>query len=282
MAVTIPRVIHQVWLGPNPFPDRFAAFQAGWRHHHPDWEFRFWTEKTLPGELRCSAIAERMRDPVERCDLMRLEVLWREGGVYVDCDFECRRPIDALLEGTGFFVAYIGPNRVNHALMGAVAGHPILDRALDEVRPRLFFGYDKEATGPAFFNRLLAEYPDATIYPAEFFYPNTEEDRERAYAVHHAERSWQDRETMKKTLDKAYRRLERTERTLAAREVSISKLKTLASERKAEIQELQAQVARLNKDLELRRRRGLRARLRHVFTRRAVSAIRRGVAAVRR
>ena len=212
MSQEIPRIIHQVWLGPDPLPEKFARFQHTWRTNHPGWELRFWTEETLPSDLRCTAIYERLRDPVERCDLLRLEAVWREGGVYVDCDFESLRPIDPLLEGRDFFLAYIGPKRVNHALMGAVPGHEILDRALTEVQPRTFHGYDKESTGPAFFNRIIEDYPDVDIYPASHFYPSSDEERAHAYAIHHAERSWQDREAIRMRLDKAHARIEKLER----------------------------------------------------------------------
>lgn len=212
MSQEIPRIIHQVWLGPSPLPEKFARFQQTWRDNHPDWTMRFWTEESLPAGLRCTAIYERLRDPVERCDLLRLEAVWREGGVYVDCDFESLKPIDELLEGRDFFLAYIGPNRVNHALMGATPGHEILDRALTEVQPRAFHGYDKAATGPAFFNRILEDYPRVEIYPAAYFYPSSDEERAEAYAIHHAERSWQDRDAIRLRLDKAHRRIEKLER----------------------------------------------------------------------
>ena len=212
VSAPIPRIIHQVWLGPNPLPERFAVFQEGWRKLHPEWELRFWTEDNLPSELRCRAIAERLRSPVERCDLMRLEALWQFGGVYVDCDFECVRPLDPLLEETTFFAGSIGPESVNHALMGATRAHPIIDRALSEVRPRTMYGYSKEDTGPLFFNRILAEFPEATIYPSSYFHPVNDEERAAAYAIHHAERSWVDRDALAERLAKAHARLEKSER----------------------------------------------------------------------
>jgi inositol phosphorylceramide mannosyltransferase catalytic subunit len=240
----IPRILHQVWLGPKPFPEKFARFQETWLRHHPEWELRFWTEDTLPDDLACAAIYERLREPVERCDLMRLECLHRDGGVYVDCDFECRRAIDPLLEGTDFFLAYIGPNRVNHALMGATPGHAILARALAEVEPREYFGYDKEATGPAFFNRLLAAYEGVTVYPSSFFYPANESEREVAYAIHHAERSWQDGETMRHTLEKAYARLEDVDRARRRTEEKLAKRERQLADTKSEVRELRARLQR--------------------------------------
>ena len=211
MAVRIPRVIHQIWLGPDPLPDKFARFRETWRDLHPGWELRLWTEESLPDDLRCAAVAERLRHPAERADLYRLECLWRWGGVYVDCDFECVRSLEPLLEDLDFFVGYIGPEKINNALIGAVPGHAILERALVEARPRTFHGYDKAAAGPFLLDRVVREFPEAIIFPAAYFYPATDEEREDAYAIHHAERSWQDRDALRQRLDKAHARLEKSE-----------------------------------------------------------------------
>jgi len=212
MAIDIPRVFHQVWVGSSPFPDRFAAFQETWRRHHPDWELRFWTDDNLPDDLVRQEVYDRLRSPVERCDILRLELLRRDGGVYVDADFESLKPIDGLLEGIDFFVAYIGPGRPAHGLMGATPRHPVIERALREIRPVSTHGYDKAATGPPFFNRILADYPGLRIFPSELFYPSSDEERSQsAYADHHAERSWQDATELRRTIEKLQARLEKSE-----------------------------------------------------------------------
>ena len=40
----IPRLFHQIWVGPDPFPEEYAALQQTWRTHNPDWELRFWRD----------------------------------------------------------------------------------------------------------------------------------------------------------------------------------------------------------------------------------------------
>jgi len=189
----IPRVFHQIWLGPEPLPRAYEGYRRSWTKHHPGWELRVWTEANLPDDLERKEIYELLRRPAERSDMLRLELLHRHGGVYLDADFECRRSLEPLLEGVSFFCAYIDPGRVNNALIGSVAGHPLLERGIRELRPRTTFGpVDKEGTGPLFFNRLVAGEPGATIFDAELFYPRTPAEVEGAYAVHHAARSWKE------------------------------------------------------------------------------------------
>lgn len=187
----IPRTFHQIWLGPDPLPAEYAEYQRSWTHHHPDWELRVWTEDNLPDGLRRPEAAEKLRAPAERSDILRLEILSRFGGVYVDTDFECLRPIEPLLEGARFVIGLAKPGRVNNALIGSVAAHPILDRALDDLQPREYHGYDKEAAGPVFLDGVLAGFTDeVTFLDPDLLYPRTAEATEAAYAVHHEARSW--------------------------------------------------------------------------------------------
>jgi inositol phosphorylceramide mannosyltransferase catalytic subunit len=202
----IPRILHQVWLGPNPLPAEFAAYRETWREHNPDWTLELWTEDHLPDALRRGEVYDRLRVPAERADILRLEVLWRFGGVYVDTDFECLRSLEQLLDGVDFFTAYLKPGRVNNAIIGATAGHPILDRALDELSPAETYKYDKEAAGPLFLDRLVKDYPEITIFAPEIFYPATPGERERAVAIHHAARSWKDADGFRQAAARARER----------------------------------------------------------------------------
>jgi mannosyltransferase OCH1-like enzyme len=206
--MVIPRIFHQIWLGPDPFPDDYGAYRESWRRHHPDWELRLWTESNLPENLRRPEAAERLRAPAERADILRLEVVHRFGGVYVDVDIECLRSIEPLLDGVELFIGLAKPGRVNNALLGSVAGHPLLDRALDELSPRAYYGYDKEAAGPKFLDRVLAGHPEVTLIEPEVFYPQTPEEKQHAYAVHYERRSWKEPELLRIDLARAEQKME--------------------------------------------------------------------------
>jgi inositol phosphorylceramide mannosyltransferase catalytic subunit len=188
-------------------PEEYVAYRESWRRHHPSWELRLWTEENLPTDFVREEAYERLRKPAERADIIRLEVLLRFGGVYVDADFECLRSIEPLLDGVEFCTAAIKKGRVSNTLIGTTPRHTILERAVRELRPRTEYGLDKNGTGPLFFNRLVREYPEVTIFPAEYFYPATPTQRERAYAIHHFARSWQEPKDLRRALLKAERQL---------------------------------------------------------------------------
>ena len=206
-VVAIPHVFHQIWLGPDPFPGAYTAYQQTWRDHHPGWELRLWTEENLSQPLRRPEAAERLRVPAERANILRLELLWRFGGVYLDTDLECLRSIEPLIDGVDFFIGLSKPHRVNNALMGSVAGHRLLDEALDRIEPREYYGHDKAATGTRFLDTVLLGQPEVTFLAPELFYPLAEEDKREAYAAHDMARSWKDPELLRVDVQRAERKL---------------------------------------------------------------------------
>ena len=185
------------------------GYRQTWIDHHAGWEVRVWTDDTIPENARRPEVYEPLRGPAERSDILRFELLWRFGGVYVDCDFECLRSIEPMLDGVEFFAAYRKTGRANNTIIGSVASHPLTDRALDEIRPRATYGpVDKEGTGPLFFDRLLAEFPGVTLFEPGVFYPRTHRARDRAHAVHHRARAWKDADGLRSSVRKAQRRLQ--------------------------------------------------------------------------
>jgi mannosyltransferase OCH1-like enzyme len=203
----IPRVFHQIWVGPDPLPDEHGSWSETWTRHHPDWELRLWTDDSLPDGLVRPEVYDLQRSPFERADILRLEVVYRYGGVHVDTDFECLRPIEELIGDAEFFIGYRKPGVVNGALFGAVAGHALLREGLDALEPVEVGGYDKDATGPKFLDRLVEGRAEVTFIDPPYLYPRTPDDFDIAYAVHRKARGWKDEEGLRRSLRKAERRL---------------------------------------------------------------------------
>ena len=214
VRAVVPRIVHQIWVGPEPLPDEFASYVETWRRNHPGWEHRLWTEENLPTDLRWPEALERIRHPAERADILRLELLWRHGGVYADTDLECRRSMEPEIGDAEFFTAYLKPknvdkssDRVNNAFIGSVPGHPLLDRALDELRPQEWHGFDKTGSGSVFFDALVKQFPEVRILPGELIYPSSPREEKAAIAIHHWARSWADAEGFRIATQRAEKRL---------------------------------------------------------------------------
>jgi inositol phosphorylceramide mannosyltransferase catalytic subunit len=207
----IPRVFHQIWLGEEPFP--YAVERETWHRFHPEWAHRLWTEPDLPGDLALTEAANLLRQPAERADILRLELLHRHGGVYFDADFECLKPVDPLLDGVSCFLGLLDSGRVSNAVIGAVPGHPLLAKAMAEVRPRTTYGpVDREGTGPLLIERIRHEVDDITLFEPNVFYATEREQAE--YAFHLSARSWKDEAGLRSDLARAER-----DRTIAREEL---------------------------------------------------------------
>jgi hypothetical protein len=219
----IPRILHFIWIGPDPLPADQRPWIESWKRHHPDWEHRIWTEENLPEDPIRPEIAELLRAPVERADILRLEILYRHGGVYLDTDLECLRPLDAVLEGQDFVGVCHKPGRITNTAIAAEAGHPLLERALEEVRPMEMYWTNaserlKEVAGPLLLDRLVKDFPDVKLLEPPVFFPSTPEEREGAIAVHHMARVWHNTTTLRAAMLRAEKRLEQTRAKLAAEE----------------------------------------------------------------
>ena len=192
-GLQIPRIIHSIWIGDDPLPDEHARLGETWRELHPEWEHRLWTEEHVPAV----PAADRARNVAERADVLRYEILRRHGGVYVDVDVECLRPLDDLLTGVEVFAAYEVPGRLCNAVMGGVAGHPALDRLCHLVAQTVGRGHYPEATATVLLTRAFEPLPEVTLFAAERFYPYLwdqspadAEITDGTYAVHHWAKSW--------------------------------------------------------------------------------------------
>ena len=193
----IPRVIHRIWLGPNPMPAEHERFGETWAEQHPAWEQRLWTDDDLAELAIPAEVTECAKDPSELSDVVRYHVLARYGGVYVDTDFESLRPLDGLLGGVQAFAAFESPGAVGCGLIGCVPGHCAFRRAAHLSVRALEVNTDVRRTGPPLLTHVLWDFPEVTLFPSRLFYPYDWREPHRrlerfadAYAVHHWAMSW--------------------------------------------------------------------------------------------
>ena len=222
LSAMIPRTIHHIWIGPDPLPDDHRPWIKSWKRHHPKWEHRLWTEDNLPEDPIRPEVLERLRAPVERADILRLEILYRQGGVYVDTDLECLRPLDDVIGDADFVGVCLKPGRVTNTFIASVPGHPLLERAMRELRPMeeywtMSSDSDplKQVAGPPLLRRLVRDYPDVKLLEPPLLFPSTPEEREGAVAVHHMARTWHNIAASRAAMLIAERRLKEAKAELA-------------------------------------------------------------------
>ena len=90
----IPKIIHQIWIGPRRFPNKYADWAETWKRLNPSWEYKFWTEKELNSlNFINRNYFDNSKSIGFKSDLARYEILNLYGGLYLDTDFECIRSI---------------------------------------------------------------------------------------------------------------------------------------------------------------------------------------------
>lgn len=149
----IPKVIHFIWIGPKPFPRESIENVRTWVAHHPDWTMKFWTdrERPLPHPsmqkvmiqnfkfLELGKFYDQSDNYGEKSDLLRIEILYQEGGVYADHDVKCLKSFDSLNAAFDLYCGMEVPFKTTlystvlptNNILGAKPHHLILKHCMD-------------------------------------------------------------------------------------------------------------------------------------------------------
>lgn len=136
MSNKIPKIIHQIWIGdPNKMP---TEFMETWKMG--GWTYMLWNEKAIDIfglELRdLYDFFYKQKNYHGASDVVRVEVLKRFGGIYIDADTERIEQInDAPFIEASFFAVEAnrsrgvkaGQTRIANGIIGSVANHPIIE-----------------------------------------------------------------------------------------------------------------------------------------------------------
>jgi hypothetical protein len=185
---------------PNLSTPTVEAWWRGFGELHQGWETVTYRDPLDPRQFPLTADAwPRCTNGAQLAGLVRLEVLWHHGGVYVDSDVECLRPFTPLL-GAAAFAGWEDPRVVPDAVLGAEAEHPAIGQCIELALQRLELGAWE--SGPGVTTEVLPGRPDVLLLPPGAFYPyhytRKEQDRRRdhaseqpwAFAAHHWHASW--------------------------------------------------------------------------------------------
>jgi len=191
----IPKKLHLIWIGdkcwthPSPLgPIRYEDIRPDhyiqtWKDKHPSWEIKIWNNNDL--QFKNWRLKDQMftlyLESKYACvaDLMRYEILYENGGVYVDVDSICHQPLDDLLEHKAFAVQESG-GIIANAFLGAEKEYSLfnwmIERLLERGDDLLFCGGKRvsgsAAIGPSFLTHAIEKTnSDITILPCSTFMP---------------------------------------------------------------------------------------------------------------
>lgn len=207
----IPFITHMIWSG-IAFPKKYHLFRKSWLEKQPHWTHIFWVDNQenyifgdyledisslkddlLNGKYAGKTIVIDFRklqlynqkfydcanNVGEKTDILKYELVYLFGGVYIDIDFECINALDVLNKKYDFYVGIQPLDEtlaLGAALFAGLPGDPILKYSIDTIKNDNHKKTVIERTGPIHFTQsfwtLAEKVPGKVIaFPASYFYP---------------------------------------------------------------------------------------------------------------
>ena len=132
----IPKIIHYCWFGGNPKSELINKCIVSWRKYCPDYVIKEWNETNFTTDNLYFNQALDKKKWSFASDYARLEIIYREGGIYLDTDVELIKSPDFLLD----FECFVGTERgreysINTGLgFGAESNHKMLKEMICEYK----------------------------------------------------------------------------------------------------------------------------------------------------
>jgi len=149
------KIIHQIWVGDFKIPIREQEIANNLKELHPDYEYIFWKDADdLPENVKYwYDIFYANKNYVFCADLLRVWVVYKYGGMYLDIDFDIKKRLDPLFEHKSVLfyhndTDYTIPNNI----FGATKDSLILKYCLDNVVPECSW------YGPSWFGQTIKNY----------------------------------------------------------------------------------------------------------------------------
>ncbi len=198
----IPKKIHYFWFGGGEKNAKVKKCINSWKKYCPDYEIIEWNENNYDIKkhpFMMKAYEDRKWAFVS--DYARLDVLYENGGIYLDTDVELIKNFDELLENH----AYIGFEREDligdGQGFGGEKGFPIFKEMMD-----VYNGLEEYIESPKLRTQVLKEHglrldgsrqnvDGMEIYPIDFFCPKNYKTGRiqitpNTMSIHHFEASW--------------------------------------------------------------------------------------------
>lgn len=206
----IPKTIHCIWLGGKSIPVGIQENINSWLKVLPDYKVRVWTEKEIPLKQLC-----RKNKFLNECykrklwafvsDYIRLWVLNKYGGIYLDTDVEVVKSFDPLLTTSGFIGYEAGVEKygeyIGSGIIGSEKENKSIKKLLDFYEKDIW--NEKEYVNTIIFKKLYRKDPtifnDLKLYSRDFFSPYSPYDSKfkelnyktrNTYTIHWYNSNW--------------------------------------------------------------------------------------------
>ena len=132
--MSIPKIIHQLWIGEKPAP---IKLMNTWKEKNPDFEYIYWNEDEIKKrnfKFKCQDKIDEIEEINGKADIMRWEILYKYGGIFLDADSICIEPMNEELYEKKCFASWEQENvrkgLIATGTMGFPKKHPLVKGAI--------------------------------------------------------------------------------------------------------------------------------------------------------
>ena len=217
--MSIPKIIHYCWFGKGEMPKIAKKCIKSWKKYCPDFQIICWNEDNFDfSKNRYMLEAYKAGKWAFVSDVVRLQVVYEFGGVYLDTDVELIKPIDDLIQTEGF-MGFDEKGIIATGLgFGAEKGNKIIGEFLKDYKDISFIkpdgsydltpcpdrntatlkrlGMDINNTSQKFLNMVFL--PEEYLCPMDY-YSGKKNITKNTYSIHHYSASWTSKVTKRTT-----------------------------------------------------------------------------------
>ena len=182
----IPKKIHYCWFGNGPIPEKDKKCIESWKKYCPDYEIIKWDESNYDitkNKYMHEAYINKKWGFVP--DFARLDIIYNEGGFYLDTDVELVKSLDELID-CGGFMGFEGGTHISPGLgFGAYPKHPMIKELMSIYQDITFVNEDGSfniTPSPVMntnflvdkgflLNNTYQEIDDFCVFPSDYFCP---------------------------------------------------------------------------------------------------------------
>jgi len=199
---SIPPNIHYFWFGGNEKPPLVKKCIESWDTYLSEYTVNEWTEDTYDidkNDFTKKAVTDKKWAFLS--DYARLDVLYQNGGIYLDTDMEILKSLDQFLAHE-LFLGFESSSHINASIIGCTKQHWVIKECLEEYETMTEY-----ETIPKVITRVLQKHfsldkgmineGGVAVYPAEYFYPLPFDKKfspsmltENAHGIHWWNYSW--------------------------------------------------------------------------------------------
>lgn len=135
----IPKIIHQVWKT-DDIPVVWQKPSESVRKMNPGYDVWLWTDAKALAFLETyypDFVPTFLSYPydIQRADSIRYFLIYHYGGIYIDMDIGCNKPVDWILNSTsaGFLAPETWPAGFSNDVFASVPGHPLSRLLIDSL-----------------------------------------------------------------------------------------------------------------------------------------------------